>query len=58
MRASRPSRTAQYAALVRAVLTHKGILNDEHATRMLTPTMRIASETLKRLPRRVTDTAF
>lgn len=58
MRASRRSRTAQYAALVRAVLTHKGVLDDEHAIRMLTPMMRVAAGTLKRLPHRVTDTAF
>ena len=58
MRNSRRSRTAQYAALVRAVLTQKGVLRDEHAMRMLTPSMRAAAELLMLLPHRVTDTAF
>lgn len=58
MQANRRSRTAQYAAVVRAVLTHKGIVSDEHALQMLTPSMRTAALVLSRLPRKVTDTAF
>ena len=58
MRAGRRSRTAQYAALVRAILTHKGVLSDEYAMRMLTPSMRAVAAALKWLPGTITDTAF
>ena len=49
MRSGRPSRTAQYVAVVRAVLTRRGDLDDPHAAGMLTPSMRLVDGAL-RLP--------
>ena len=57
MRAGRRSRTAQYAALVRAVLAAKGVVDDPHAAGLLTPVMRWSAAILQRIPR-LTDTAF
>lgn len=57
MRDGKRSQTAQYVALVRAVLTHKGVLDDRYADGMLTPPMRAAAFALRRMPRR-TDSAF
>jgi methyltransferase (TIGR00027 family) len=37
------SHTAQYVALVRAILTQKGAVDDPYARQMLTPTMRAAA---------------
>lgn len=57
MRAGRRSTTAQYAALVRAVLTHKGIVSDPHASHMLAPLMRASAAVLKRRDA-LTNSAF
>ena len=42
MRAGRPSNTAQYVAVVRAILHARGAIDDSYAKAMLTPTMRAA----------------
>jgi methyltransferase (TIGR00027 family) len=57
VRAGQRSRTAQYVALVRTLLTEKGVVNDPFAPGMLTPSMRAAAFVLRRLPRH-TDSAF
>lgn len=50
MRAGRPSRTAQYVALVRAVLTDSGDLDDPYAGSMLTPSMALGRLAFGRWP--------
>jgi methyltransferase (TIGR00027 family) len=51
------SRTAQYVALVRTILTEKGAVDDPYARAMLTPLMRASAVALPRVGR-YTDTAF
>lgn len=59
MRRSSGSRTAQYVAQVRAVLHHKGVINDPYAAQMLSPSMRVLTIAMTApLLRRRTESSF